>query len=158
MAGRSRSEAVSSMSELTLIATKMPKQRVRSCPLCGDHSARKRSALARGQSDLLRCQGCGIGHFLAVAEARGWQGVGVEVSVSALETLRQMKHPVSQTSASQRLRHTIEEVVWLRALKACANGALRILNLGDTLEALAVKREQWRPMSHGGISVTAGQP
>ncbi len=71
---------------------------------------------------------------------------------------KQREHPVSQTSASQRLRHTIEEGVWLRALKACANGALRILNLGDTLEALAVKREQWRPMSHGGISVTAGQP
>ena len=32
--------------------------------------------------------GCGTGHFLAVAAARGWQPVGAEISESALEFLR----------------------------------------------------------------------
>ena len=31
--------------------------------------------------------GCGAGHFLAVAESRGWKGTGVEVSRSALDLL-----------------------------------------------------------------------
>ncbi len=35
--------------------------------------------------------GCGAGHFLAVAETRGWQATGVEVSQSALELLEQVR-------------------------------------------------------------------
>jgi len=35
--------------------------------------------------------GCGTGHFLAVAEARGWQAVGLEVSESALDFLKRVR-------------------------------------------------------------------
>ena len=35
--------------------------------------------------------GCGKGHFLSVAESRGWESVGLEVSHSALEALGQLK-------------------------------------------------------------------
>lgn len=35
--------------------------------------------------------GCGKGHFISVAEARGWEAVGLEVSHSALEVLGQLK-------------------------------------------------------------------
>lgn len=35
--------------------------------------------------------GCGMGQFLSVAEARGWQGVGLEVSSSACRRLRELK-------------------------------------------------------------------
>ena len=35
--------------------------------------------------------GCGKGHFLSVAETRGWEAVGCEVSRSALELLSQIK-------------------------------------------------------------------
>lgn len=35
--------------------------------------------------------GCGAGHFLAVAEARGWEAVGIEVSRSALDALNRLK-------------------------------------------------------------------
>ena len=36
--------------------------------------------------------GCGAGHFLLVAEARGWQPMGLEVSRSALEIIRRVKN------------------------------------------------------------------
>jgi len=35
--------------------------------------------------------GCGMGHFLMVAEDRGWEAVGLEVSASGVETLNEMK-------------------------------------------------------------------
>ncbi len=35
--------------------------------------------------------GCGIGHFLAVAESRGWEAVGLEVSGSGLQLLARCK-------------------------------------------------------------------
>lgn len=35
--------------------------------------------------------GCGIGHFLAVAESRGWEAVGLEVSGSGLQQLTRLK-------------------------------------------------------------------
>lgn len=35
--------------------------------------------------------GCGTGHFLSVAQSRGWQGTGLEVSASAVSLLDQVK-------------------------------------------------------------------
>lgn len=54
--------------------------------------------------------------------------------------LRQAEgHPANRDSASQRLRHALEERAWLRALKAGVNRMLGILRRGDTLEMLAMK-------------------
>jgi 2-polyprenyl-3-methyl-5-hydroxy-6-metoxy-1,4-benzoquinol methylase len=35
--------------------------------------------------------GCGMGHFMAVAEARGWKAVGLEVSASGVQLLERIK-------------------------------------------------------------------
>jgi 2-polyprenyl-3-methyl-5-hydroxy-6-metoxy-1,4-benzoquinol methylase len=46
-------------------------------------------------------------------------------------------HPASGESASQRLRHQVEAVSWLRSAKAAANALLRASGLGDTIELFA---------------------
>lgn len=69
----------------------------------------------------------------------GTKNIDIPEILSKWGIRKQRAHPTDRSSSSQRLRHTIEGVGWLRAAKASANQLLRVLQLGDTLEALAVK-------------------
>lgn len=63
-----------------------------------------------------------------------------------LATLRMLggdsaAHPTHPKSHSQRFRHTLERVWWLRMARRTVNGALHRTGVGDTIEVLAVKQD-----------------
>ena len=82
--------------------------------------------------------GCGAGHLLAVAAARGWEAVGIEVSQSALQTVGQLKR-----AAGPRFR------VLQGTLEECelAPGSLRLVTMIEVLEHLADPLETLRRVS-----------
>lgn len=71
--------------------------------------------------------GCGIGHFLTVAESRGWQAVGLEVSASALQLLTHLK-------SERRWRFQVHGEDLLRA--DFPEGSFRAVTLFEVLEHL----------------------
>ena len=71
--------------------------------------------------------GCGIGHFLAVAESRGWEAVGLEVSGSGLQLLTRLK-------AEQGWRFQVRGEDLLRA--NFPGGSFKAVTLFEVLEHL----------------------
>ena len=80
----------------------------------------------------------------------GTKNIDIPEVLSKWGVRKQHAHPTDRSSSSQRLRRTIEEVEWLRAVKAGVNHALRLLRLGDTLDVLAVKGDVASPESVRG--------
>jgi SAM-dependent methyltransferase len=71
--------------------------------------------------------GCGMGHFLTVAEARGWQPTGLELSVSGLQLLTSLK-----AEGGWRFE------VWNKDLLGAdlPEGSFRVVTLFEVLEHL----------------------
>ena len=75
--------------------------------------------------------GCGLGHFLAVAEARRWRPAGLEVSASGVRLLEQVRQE----------RHLAFDIVQAHLLDAnLPAGGFRAVTLFEVLEHLSDPR------------------
>lgn len=72
--------------------------------------------------------GCGLGHFLAVAEARGWEASGIEVSRSAVDAVEAQKTANGWTF--RMVQGTLEEAPFVP-------GSFEVLTLFEVLEHLS---------------------
>ncbi|MFQ5874192.1 MAG: class I SAM-dependent methyltransferase [Dehalococcoidia bacterium] len=68
------------------------------------------------------------------------KNVDVPEIVTKWRRRRQPYEPANTFPTTRAFRRIIEDSLWLRWLKAWANAALRLSRLGETIEALAVKR------------------
>ena len=90
--------------------------------------------------------GCGAGHFLLVAEARGWQPMGSEVSKSALEIIHRVKN-------ERRSKFSILESPLTEAgLPPASFDAVTLFEVVEHLEnPTATLKEVHRILVRGGV-------